>query len=319
MGDSSVELLFLGTGTSAGVPMIGCECQTCTSRDPRDNRTRCSVVISYPAQPPNHAPPGASPEHVRHAASTGPVPDDAPRQIRLSPENANRPAAAAMARETPEEAALARVLVDTTPELRIQAVANNLRRIDAIVYTHAHADHVMGLDDVRRFNSVKRGPLDVWADAETHETLAGVFRYAFREPDPDSALYRPHLNPRIIDGPFEIGGQIWTPVPLIHGEARVLGFRVGDLAYCTDASEVPGQSMELLQDLDVLVLDALQHRKHPTHLTVAEALKLVAELKPRRTYFTHMSHGVLHARDEANLPPGVFFAYDGLRVRSGAE
>jgi phosphoribosyl 1,2-cyclic phosphate phosphodiesterase len=261
-GKDDVELLFLGTGTSAGVPMIGCDCETCTSTDPRDNRTRCSVVISYSG-------PGGEPVSV---------------------------------------------LVDTTPELRIQAVANKLRKIDALVFTHAHADHLMGLDDVRRFNSIRRGPLDAWADEATHATLAKVFTYAFREPDPDSALYRPHLVPRTIDGPFEIGGRTWTPVLMIHGDMPVLGFRVDDLAYCTDVSEIPPASMDLLRGLDVLVLDALQFRKHPTHFTVEEALAIVADLKPRRTYFTHMSHGVLHARDEPKLPEGVRFAYDGLRM-----
>ncbi len=255
-----IEMLFLGTGTSAGVPMIACDCQTCTSGDSRDRRTRCSVVISYG---------GTS------------------------------------------------VLVDTAPELRMQAVANGVRRIDAIVFTHHHADHMMGLDDVRRFNVAKQGPLDVWGDAETLGVLQGVFGYAFREPDPASALYRPHLIPRVIDGPFEIGERSWTPIDLIHGEVPVLGFRVGSLAYCTDVSAIPSESWKLLRGLDVLVLDALQHRKHPTHLTVAEALEVVAELRPRRTYFTHMSHGVLHARDEATLPEGVRFACDGLRVRGG--
>lgn len=257
-----VELLFLGTGTSAGVPMIGCDCATCTSSDPRDNRTRCSVVISY-----------ASPGGVATS-----------------------------------------VLIDTAPELRVQAIANNLRRVEALVFTHAHADHLMGLDDVRRFNSIRGGPLDVWADEATHATLNKVFTYAFREPDPDSALYRPHLVPRTIDGPFEIAGRTWTPILMIHGDMPVLGFRIGSVAYCTDVSEIPAASMRLLRGLEVLVLDALQFRKHPTHFTVEEALAVVGELKPRRTYFTHMSHGVLHARDEPKLPDGVHFAYDGLRV-----
>ena len=261
------ELTFLGTGTSVGVPVIGCPCRVCHSEDPRDNRTRCSVVISYPTSTTAGAP-------------------------------------------------IINVLVDTTPELRIQAVANRLRRIDTLVFTHAHADHVMGLDDVRRFNSAKGGPLDLWADERTGQVLSTLFSYAFREPDPESALYRPHLNPRAITGPFEIGGRDWTPIPLIHGDMPVLGFRIGDLAYCTDVSEIPTASWPLLRGLDVLVLDALQHRKHPTHFTVAEALEVVTELRPRRTYFTHMSHGVLHARDEPNLPENVSFAYDGLRVAS---
>ena len=252
-----VELLFLGSGTSAGVPMIGCDCETCTSADPRDKRTRSSVVISYNGT---------------------------------------------------------RVLVDTTPELRLQAVANGVKKVDAVVFTHAHADHIMGLDDVRRFNSIKGGPLDVWATQRTHQSLQTCFPYAFQQPDPASKLFRPHLVPRAIDGPFAVDGVTWTPVQLLHGKMPVLGFRVGDLAYCTDVSEIPAASWDLLQDLDALVLDGLQHTKHPTHFNVAEALEVIEKLRPRRAYLTHLAHGILHARDEPALPAGVFFAYDGLGV-----
>src|SRR2546430_5991708 len=155
MTPDQVELLFIGTGTSAGVPMSGCHCAVCSSSDSRDKRTRPSVVISYG--------------------------------------------------ET-------RVLIDTTPELRLQCVANKVDRIDAIVFTHAHADHVMGLDDVRRFNALRGGPLDVWADDRTHNALTRSFEYAFEEPAANSKLFRPHLIPRTIDGPFEIGRQKWTPI-----------------------------------------------------------------------------------------------------------
>ena len=275
-GGGGIELLFLGTGTSAGVPMIGCDCTTCTSPDPRDQRTRCSVVISYG--------PGIS------------------RGTQAQESCADQ----------------THVLVDTAPELRLQAVRNGVARVDALVFTHAHADHVMGLDDVRRFNSIRLGPLQAWADTDTHAALMRSFAYAFREPDPESALYRPHLIAQLIDGLFEIASQAWTPIRLTHGDLPVLGFRVGDLAYCTDVSDIPPESWPLLRDLDVLVLDALQHRKHPTHFTVAEALEVVSELRPRRTYFTHMSHGVLHARDEPALPAGVLFAYDGLRISTRA-
>src|SRR5262249_30742158 len=156
-------------------------------------------------------------------------------------------------------------LVDTTPELRLQCVANGVDLIDAIVFTHAHADHIMGLDDARRFNALKGGPLDVWADERTYATLSRSFAYAFKEPDPAQKLFRPHLIHRNIAGPFEINGVTWTPIPLLHGDLPILGFRVGDLAYCTDVSQIPEPSFELLKNLDVLVLDALQHKRHTTH------------------------------------------------------
>lgn len=253
----NLSLLFLGTGTSAGVPMIGCDCDVCTSNDPRDRRTRASVVLSY---------------------------NDFS------------------------------VLVDTTPELRLQAVANHVRKVDALVFTHAHADHIMGLDDVRRFNSLNGGPLEMWASPDHWPVLRSCFGYAMKPPEPDAGVYRPHLVPREITGPFELGGVTWTPIPLLHGRAPVLGFRVGDLAYCTDVSAIPDASWDLLQSLDVLILDALQWRKHPTHFSIDEALAVVERVRPKQTYFTHIAHGVMHARDQPKLPENVTFAHDGLTI-----
>lgn len=256
---SAIELLFLGTGTSAGIPMIGCKCPVCTSDDPRDRRTRPSVVISYDNQ---------------------------------------------------------RYLVDTTPELRLQCVANNVDWIDGVVMTHAHADHIMGLDDIRRFNAIRNGPLDVWADKVTHDVLTQCFGYAFRAPDPTVQVFRPHLERKFITGPFDLGGRTWTPIPLLHGGMKVLGFRVGNLAYCTDVSEIPAASYELLRDLDVLVLDALTWHKHPTHFSIAESLEEIKKIRPRRTYFTHIAHGVRHAECSNKLPENVWFGQDGLVVES---
>jgi len=207
-----------------------------------------------------------------------------------------------------------RVLVDTTPELRLQAIANKVHRIDAVVFTHAHADHIMGLDDVRRYNYVKGGPLDVFADHRTFETLHRCFDYAFKEPSPDQKVFRPHLVHRSITGPFEIAGVSWTPIPLLHGEMPVLGFRVGNIAYCTDVSRIPSESYRLLEGLDVLILDALQKRKHTTHFNLEEAIEEAKKIRPRRTLFTHIAHGLGHAETNAELPHGMRLAYDGLVV-----
>jgi phosphoribosyl 1,2-cyclic phosphate phosphodiesterase len=206
------------------------------------------------------------------------------------------------------------VLVDTTPELRLQAIANRLDRIDAIVFTHAHADHIMGLDDVRRFNALKGGPIDVFADERTFNSLSRCFGYAFIEPDPASKLFRPHLVRRDIAGPFEIAGVTWTPIPLIHGDLPVLGFRVGNLAYCTDVSFIPDSSFELLEDLDVLVLDALQHKRHTTHFSLEQAMEAATRIGAKRTLFTHIAHGMGHVETNRLLPEPMQLAFDGQRV-----
>ncbi len=253
----SVEILFLGTGTSAGIPMIGCHCPVCSSTDPHDKRTRPSVVLSY---------------------------------------------------------GQTRVLVDTTPELRLQCVANCIDMIDAVVFTHAHADHIMGLDDVRRFNALRNGPLDLWADDATHAALTRCFGYAFKEPEPEMKVFRPHLIRRKIDGPFEIGGQTWMPIPLFHGDMPVLGFRVGKLAYCTDVNRIPETSFALLEDLDLLVLDALQYKRHTTHFSVEESLEAASRIGAKRTLFTHIAHALGHEATNAKFPDNIRLAYDSLRV-----
>jgi phosphoribosyl 1,2-cyclic phosphate phosphodiesterase len=264
----AMELVFLGTGTSAGVPMIGCDCPVCRSTDPRDQRTRPSVLVRYA--------------------------DDA--------------------------GTLRQYLVDTSPELRLQAVRQGLKRIDGVFYTHAHADHVFGLDDLRRFNAVMEAPVDIYAESETLLALQRLFPYVFA----------PHLNvnvsfvARLIAHevaearPQAMQGAVWTPLRLLHGRLPILGYRIDQagrsLAYCTDVSSIPPQTYPLLMDLDVLVLDALRFRHHPTHFTVDQALEVVEQVKPRRTYFTHMAHDVSHADLEAKLPEHVYLAFDGLVV-----
>jgi phosphoribosyl 1,2-cyclic phosphate phosphodiesterase len=210
----------------------------------------------------------------------------------------------------------ATILIDTTPELRLQCVRNRIDMIDAVVYTHAHADHIMGADDLRRFNALKNAPLDVWADSRTFAALDKSFSYAFTEPTPEMKVFRPHLLRRLITGPFEIAGVTWTPIKLMHGDMPVLGFRIGRLAYCTDVSFIPEESFEQLRDLDVLVLDALQHRKHSTHFSLEEAIEATHRIDAKQTFFTHIAHALGHEQTNASLPQGMQLAHDGQRVRA---
>jgi len=204
----------------------------------------------------------------------------------------------------------AAVLVDTATEFRVQALRHRLRRVDAVLYTHAHADHVGGLDDLRRF--ADPGPLPCYGDLATGAALLKRFDYAFQPPAWPGAA--PHLEFRPIFGPFQAAGQDVVPVPLRHGRMPVLGFRIGPIAYATDCSEVPAEARGLLHDLELLILDGLRFTPHPTHFTVPEALEVIADLRPRRALLTHMSHEVDHATVSAALPPGVELAYDGLVV-----
>jgi phosphoribosyl 1,2-cyclic phosphate phosphodiesterase len=247
----------LGSGTSHGVPMIGCTCAVCRSDDPHDRRTRPSI-------------------HV--AVENGPA-----------------------------------ILVDTSTDLRHQALAHGITRVDAILYTHSHADHIMGLDDVRRFNVMHGGAIPAYADARTTDDLTRAFAYVFNPPDePGGGLPQIALTP--IDGPFSVGGVGIQPVPVFHGKRPILGFRFGSFAYLTDCNRLDEAAWPLLEGLDVLILDALRHRPHPTHFTVAEALAVVERLRPRQTYFTHICHDLPHAATNAALPPGVALAYDGLTL-----
>jgi phosphoribosyl 1,2-cyclic phosphate phosphodiesterase len=187
--------------------------------------------------------------------------------------------------------------------------------IDSVVYTHAHADHIMGMDDLRRFNAMKKGPIEIWANAATHEAIGKCFYYAFEEPSAEMKIFRPILKPRLIEGPFEVAGRTWTPIPLIHGDLPVLGFRIGHVAYCTDVSRIPDDSFRLLEDLDVLILDALQHKPHYTHFSLSQAVDAASWIGARLTLFTHIAHALPHAATNAALPPNMRLGYDGERVR----
>jgi phosphoribosyl 1,2-cyclic phosphate phosphodiesterase len=253
-----IDLTFLGTGTSNGIPVIGCHCPVCTSPDPRNRRSRTSAVVR-----------------------------DGERTI----------------------------LIDTATELRLQAIATGLERVDAVLFTHAHADHTSGFDDLRRFNEVAGRHLPVYAGHETAVSLRERFAYAFVD---QFAFYggKPDLVLEVFDGPFDLLGREVIPIPVRHGRARVHGFRFDNLAYVTDAKEIPPSSMALLHDLDVLVLNALRERPHPTHFSLSEAVAIVEELRPRVAYLVHLSHELGHAEAEVQLPPGIEIAYDGLVVTS---
>ena len=252
------ELTFLGTGTSNGIPVIGCDCAVCHSSDARDRRSRASAVIH-----------------------------DADRAY----------------------------LIDTATELRLQALATGLQRVDAILMTHAHADHTWGFDDLRRFNELQGRHLPVYADPGTADMLRERFAYTFVDQYP---FYggKPDLTLHAVEGPFAPFDREIVPIPVLHGRLPILGYRVGDLAYVTDAKAIPAPSMALLQNLDVLVLNALRERPHPTHLSLGEAVSLVEELRPRAAYLTHLSHELGHAAAAALLPPGIDVAHDGLTVRT---
>ena len=253
---SPFTLTFLGTGTSNGIPVIGCDCAVCASNDPHDRRTRTSALVRVDGQT---------------------------------------------------------LLIDTSPELRLQAVANHVRDIDAVLYTHAHADHVDGFDDLRRFNDLRQAPLDVYCDEITAELLRSRFAYAFENP---FSFYggKPDLRLNIFDGPFDVHGTPVTPVPVAHGRWIVKGFRIGALGYVTDAKLIAPSSIDLLRGVDTLVLNALRERPHPVHLSLGEALEVIQTIQPRQAYLVHLSHELSHADASAQLPDNVHVAYDGLTV-----
>jgi phosphoribosyl 1,2-cyclic phosphate phosphodiesterase len=255
--DVSGQLLFLGTGTSVGVPVVGCGCGTCQSDDPRDSRTRTSIILGLPG---------------------------------------------------------GTLLVDTTPDLRTQLLRERIQRVDAVLYTHDHVDHVYGLDDIRPICFASGRSLPLVCEEQVERRIRTAFDYAFAPGPPAGGGVPKVVFERIGLEPFDLLGQRIVPLRLKHGPFEVLGFRFGNVAYCTDTNCIPDETWPLLADVDTLILDCLRPTSHPTHFSLAESLAVAARVQARRTLFVHLSHELPHAATQAELPAGVELAYDGLSL-----
>ncbi len=252
-------MILMGTGTSVGVPAIGCGCDVCQGGDPRNQRTRCSAILGLP---------------------------------------------------------LGNLLIDTPPDLRMQLLRERIGIVHAVLFTHEHADHIFGLDDLRLFPFSIGGPVPLICRESVEARIRHSFDYAFRTTMETHQGSRPSLAfERIDDAPFEVLGATVVPIPLGHGEHfEVLGFRIGNVAYCTDTNRISRNSLERLQGLDTLIIDALRYTPHVTHFCVDEALEIVRKVKPRRTFLTHMAHDIDYHTALRALPPGVEPGFDGLQI-----
>jgi phosphoribosyl 1,2-cyclic phosphate phosphodiesterase len=248
-------LTVLGSGTSMGVPTIGCSCAVCHSDDPHDRRTRPSILLEFGGK---------------------------------------------------------FVLIDTTPDFREQAIRERIKQVDAVIYTHTHADHILGIDDLRPLSYNRLSKIPLYARPESADFLRNMFRYIFDADYKFGGLARLELKP--IAGPFELFGPIFEPIPVIHGETEIYGYRFGTAAYLTDFSEIPESSMPHLQNLDVLFLDGLRHKPHPTHSTIENSIQIANRLRAKRVFFTHICHDLPHEATNASLPPNVRLSYDGMKL-----
>jgi len=260
MGDCKLTITFLGTGTSAGVPMIACKCDVCRSEDPRDKRLRSSIYV---------------------------------------------------------EAGDRSWVVDTGAEFRIQALRADIQKVDAVLYTHAHADHIMGFDDLRRFCLNNGDGLPIYASRKTMQDLSRVFRYAFSGEARFPGYIHP--EPHLIEGRFSFGQTEICPIPVEHGRAHVFGFLFRQngralAAYISDCKTVSPKGLEQLREVETLILGTPCRRLHPTHMSLDEGIALAESLGPHRVFFTHLSHDFGHAATQRELPPNVFLAYDGLKL-----
>ena len=256
--DFSGQLIFLGTGTSVGVPAVGCPCDVCASTNSKNKRLRSSVILGLPE---------------------------------------------------------GNLLIDTTPDLRTQLLRENIGLVHAVCHTHEHADHLMGLDDLRLFPFYLGHPVPLYCEASVEKQIRMSFAYSFSEQEPTHAGATPELEFIPIEtGTFPILGTSLTGFRLHHGPFRVLGFRIGNIAYCTDTNKIPEESWPALADLDVLIVDALRGRHHPTHFSLEESLEVIEQLQPKRAYLTHISHALEYEKTSEQLPGNVALAYDGLRL-----
>jgi len=253
-----MKLILLGSGTSQGVPAIGCDCRVCKSENPKDKRLRPSALIQV-------------------------------NELNI--------------------------LIDTATDFREQMLRHNIRRLDCVLFTHAHIDHIAGLDDLRQFNFIQQSAIDCYASEETMNDIKKTFRYIFGEAIQTGGGI-PQINPRIItDGKFDIKGVEVQAIEVYHGKMKVLGFRIGRIAYVTDTNNIPEPSLEKLMGVEVLVLDALRRRKHSTHYSLSESIAIAQRIGARQTYFTHICHDLLHDEVNAELPSGMELGYDGLIVK----
>jgi phosphoribosyl 1,2-cyclic phosphate phosphodiesterase len=251
-----MQLTMLGVGSSAGTPVVGCNCETCLSDNPRNKRTRCSSLISL---------------------DTG--------------EN---------------------ILIDTGPDLRNQSLRENIKRVDAVLYTHTHADHLHGIDDLRAFCVIQRQQIPLYAKEDAVVHITQKFGYTLREPSDFWEM--PVLRAEIVDAPFEILGVKITPIPVMHGRAQIFGYRIGNIAYMTDVSEIPESSFALLEGLDILLLDCLREKSHPTHINIEQSIAYIGRIKAKQSYLIHMTHELEYASLSKKLPKNVFVGFDGLKL-----
>ena len=251
-----MQLTILGAGSSAGTPVVGCKCVTCSSDNPRNKRTRCSSLITLD-----------------------------------SGEN---------------------ILIDSGPDLRIQSLRENIERVDAVLYTHTHADHLHGIDDLRAFCQIQRVQIPLYAKEDAVAHIKQKFGYVLREPSDFWDL--PVLRTETVHAPFQLFGIEITPIPVMHGRSRIFGYRIGNFAYMTDVSEIPEESFALLENLDVVLLDCLREASHPTHINIEQSLAYIGRIKAKQSYMIHMTHELEYTSLASKLPSDVFVGYDGLKL-----